>query len=325
LELNSLTRLRPHTTEEENADSAINALSNEQTALIVNTLIYLKNNGRAENTIKSVSQNLTRINKHADLSKPEEVKNYIANANKQKDGRPLTNATKNKLVFCYDCLCKANQIEWTKPKYKWEQKIPIIPTKENVTKIISASTERYATIFTILAETGLSGQELHKTRKADIDTEQGILSVEGCKGHASGSYKLRKQTAEMLRRYLAKNPQEYPFPQPKVMSQIWRRTRNKLAHNLQQPHLAKIPMKNLRNYSGAQLYYKLLDPIAVMRHLRHKKLETTMHYIRGIPTGTEEEYVCKTASNVKEATDLIENGFEYIQEIDGIRLYKKRK
>jgi len=283
-----------------------------------------KSNGLAENTLKSISYSLKQISKHADLNNPEEVKIYIANATKT-NGEPLSNATKAKLVFCYDRLCKTQQIQWKAPKYKCEQKIPIIPTKENVTKIISASTNRYTTIFTILAETGLEGQELHKTHKDDIDTEQGIISVKGCKGHASGSYKLKKRTIEMLNEYLAKNPQEYPFPQPKVMSQIRRRTRNKLAHNLKQPQLKKIPMKNLRNYSGAKLYNTLKDPIAVMRHLRHKKLETTMHYIRGITIGGDEEYTCKTASNIKDASQLIENGFQYITEIDGYKLFKKRK
>ncbi len=84
-------------------------------------------------------------------------------------------------------------------------------------------------------------------------------------------------------------------------------------------------MKNLRNYSGAKLYYPLQDPIAVMRHLRHKKLETTMHYIRGITINGEEEYTVKTATNVKEAAELLEAGFTYIQDIDGIKLYRKRK
>jgi len=216
-------------------------------------------------------------------------------------------------------------MEWTPPKYKWIQNIPIIPTTANVNKIISASTKRYATIFTILAETGLEGQELRNTHKDNIDTEQGIISAKGCKGHASGSYKLKAHTAEMLREYIAKNQQEYPFPKPKIMSQIWRRIRNRVADNLKQPQLKKIPMKNLRNYSGAQLYNKLKDPIAVMRHLRHKKLETTMHYLRGITIGGEEEYTCKTATNVKEATALIEAGFQYVTEIDETKLFRKRK
>jgi hypothetical protein len=129
----------------------------------------------------------------------------------------------------------------------------------------------------------------------------------------------------MLRIYLHKNPQEHPFPRSVIMGQVWRDTRERAAKKLCKPELNNIPLKNLRNYSGAQLYYKLQDPIAVMRHLRHKKLETTMHYIRGISTGGEEEYTCKTASNIKEATELLERGFTYIQEIDGIRIYRKRK
>jgi hypothetical protein len=75
-------------------------------------------------------------------------------------------------------------------------------------------------------------------------------------------------------------------------------------------------MKNLRNYSGAKLYDSLLDPIAVMRHLRHRKLETTMHYLRGEQLNGEEEYTYKTATTLQEATNLIEQGFTYITDID---------
>jgi hypothetical protein len=34
---------------------------------------------------------------------------------------------------------------------------------------------------------------------------------------------------------------------------------------------------------------------------------------------------CKTAETVKEAKELIEAGFEYVCEIDGLKLFKKRK
>jgi integrase len=265
------------------------------------------------------------MSQHADLGKPEEVKAYIANAKRQDNGKPLSNGSKSKLAFCYNCLCKAHNINWEVPRFKWIETVPIIPTTANVEKIISASTKRYTTIFTILKETGAEGQELHNVSQKDIDTQQGIISIKGTKGHASGTYKLKTQTAEMLREYLAKNPQEYPFPKPKAMSETWRTIRNRLADNLKQPDLKKIPMKNLRNYSGAQLYHKLKDPIAVMRHLRHKKLETTMHYIRAITIDTEEDYTCKTATNIKEATQLIEAGFTYVAEKDEIMLFRKRK
>jgi len=59
-----------------------------------------------------------------------------------------------------------------------------------------------------------------------------------------------------------------------------------------------------------------------MVQMGHKKLETTQKYMH-LMNLNDDEWTCKTATNVKEATQLIENGFEYIQEIDGIRLYPR--
>ena len=38
-----------------------------------------------------------------------------------------------------------------------------------------------------------------------------------------------------------------------------------------------------------------------------------------------DDYVCKTASNVNEASKLIEASFEYVTEMDGVKLFRKRK
>jgi hypothetical protein len=129
----------------------------------------------------------------------------------------------------------------------------------------------------------------------------------------------------MLRICMHRHPEKYPFPKSYMMGQVWRDTRERAATKLCKPELNNIPLKNLRNYSGAKLYYKTQDPIAVMRHLRHKKLETTMHYIRGITIGGDEEYTCKTAKTIQEAMQLIENGFQYVTTIEGIQLFRKRK
>jgi integrase len=286
--------------------------------LIINTCIKATNEGKAENTVKAFSHRLTQLSRKADLKNPEEVKTAIANS-------PVSNATKACLCLAYEWFCKANNLQWQKPRYKWELGTPIIPSTENVTKIISASTKRYATIFAIMAETGIEGEELHRLHKNQIDTERGIISIKGTKGHDSGTYKLKSQTAEMLREYLAKNPQDYPFPKPKVMSDQWRTVRDRLTENLRQPDLKKIPMKSLRNYSGAKLYYSHPDPILIMRHLRHKKLDTTMHYLKAITIDGEEEYTCKSAKAPEEAMKLIEIGFQFVNTIDEISLYRKRK
>jgi integrase len=154
---------------------------------VINTLINVKNSGKTENTQRCIASGLRRISKGADLHNTEEVRTYIANCN-------LDNQTKNSLALAYDWFCKTNGIEWKKPYFKWERKIPLIPTTENINKIISASTSKYATIFTILTETGLEAHELATIQRKDIDVTQAIINARGCKGHNSRSFKLKQAT-----------------------------------------------------------------------------------------------------------------------------------
>jgi integrase len=130
----------------------------------------------------------------------------------------------------------------------------------------------------------------------------------------------------MLRTYLTKNTTNNPFPCSKNMGERWRKTRNKLAQTLNDPQLKTIPMRNLRHHYATTLYDQTKDILLVKARLGHKKLETTMFYTQLITfNDNEDEYTVKTATNIKEATELLEAGFTYIQEIDGIKLYRKRK
>jgi len=129
----------------------------------------------------------------------------------------------------------------------------------------------------------------------------------------------------MLRDYLKIHTGNNPFPKSKIMGDIWRRTRNKLADKLNEPQLKQIPMRNLRHHFATLKYDQTKDILLVKQLLGHKKIETTMFYTQLITFSEEDEYTVKTATNVKEATDLLEHGFTYIQEIDGIKLYRKKK
>jgi len=73
------------------------------------------------------------------------------------------------------------------------------------------------------------------------------------------------------------------------------------------------------------LYHKTKDILYVKQQMGHKKVETTLKYVQLLNITEEDEYTCKTATNVEEATDLIENGFEYITEMDGLKIFRKRK
>jgi hypothetical protein len=56
----------------------------------------------------------------------------------------------------------------------------------------------------------------------------------------------------------------------------------------------------------------------------HKNIKNTLIYTQLI-NFEDDEYIYKTVKSLKEATELIEAGFEYVTEMDGCKLFRKRK
>jgi integrase len=283
------------------------------------TLLELTKNGLSENTIRSVRTSLRKLMANTDLHDPEAVKLYIANLK-------LRNNTKQRLIYSYAHFCKVNEIQWTRPKYyKWDRIQPIIPTKEAIYKIISGASKKYATIFTILEQTGLEGQELATLQRKYIDEQQGIISCEGCKMHNGRSIKLKTETAELLRKYLNENKSEKPFPSSHSMGEIWRKTRKEVAEKLNEPQLSKIPLRNLRHHHATSYYAKCNNLLMVMERLGHKKITTTMLYTQLVALAEDPEYESQGVTTAKEAMKLVDAGYEYVNTIEGISIYRKRK
>jgi len=80
----------------------------------------------------------------------------------------------------------------------------------------------------------------------------------------------------------------------------------------------------LRHYFATMLYHKTKDILFVKQQMGHRKLETTLIYTQLIDF-RKEEYHVKTAKTVKQACALVEQGFEYVTEIEGIKIFRKRK
>jgi hypothetical protein len=73
------------------------------------------------------------------------------------------------------------------------------------------------------------------------------------------------------------------------------------------------------------LYAKTKDVLFVKQQMGHRKLESTLVYVQLVNFNDNDEYHCAVARNIDEAKQLIEQGFEYVTEIDGVRLFRKRK
>ena len=96
-------------------------------------------------------------------------------------------------------------------------------------------------------------------------------------------------------------------------------------NKLQNPRLLRIHFHTLRHWKAVFEYAKTKDVLYVQKLLGHKSLKTTLHYIQHIVLPQNEEYICKVAKTIEEATDLIEVGFQYVTEIDDAKLFRKLK
>jgi hypothetical protein len=72
-------------------------------------------------------------------------------------------------------------------------------------------------------------------------------------------------------------------------------------------------------------YHKTRDILFTKQQMGHRKIETTLIYTQLLQFDKDDNYTCKIAQNIEQATDLIESGFEYVTEIDGVKLFRKRK
>ena len=95
------------------------------------------------------------------------------------------------------------------------------------------------------------------------------------------------------------------------------------------PRFLKIYYHTLRHSKVLREYHKTKNILHVKHVLGHRNLATTQRYvelyIEIYGTLQPDQYICEEASTVKEAKQLIEDGYEYVSEIDGVQLYRKVK
>ena len=71
-------------------------------------------------------------------------------------------------------------------------------------------------------------------------------------------------------------------------------------------------------------YHRTKDILYVMRLLGHKNIKNTLIYTQ-LVTFENDDYICKAATNIREAAELIEAGFEYVCDVASTKLFRKRK
>ena len=289
--------------------------------------LNLKNLGLAEDTIEKYGRRLRQLAKNTELSTPEIVRTYIIN-------HTSSAANKEALANTYDHYVKFYNLKWQKPFFHREERFPNVPTTEQVNTIIAAFKKKYATIFSILRDTGLRPCELHRLTLKLIDLENGTITPQSAKNGAPRILRLTTPTLAMLKEYVARiNPNQKNarfFPTTKRMCHIWVHGRTQIAEKLKQPNLTKFRLYDLRHYFATMLYAKTKDILLVKQQLGHKRIEHTLIYTHLINFKTD-EYTSKAVqvlgnpNHLEEICQLAEAGFSLFTKTEEYQVFRKPK
>jgi integrase len=165
----------------------------------------------------------------------------------------------------------------------------------------------------------------------DIDLEwtnivpkAGTISVTQKKAATPRIFKISSKLLTMLPSFERTSVKIFSYKDKFYLAKTFRKMRKRIAHKLGNPRIPKIHFHTFRHWKTTMEYHKTKDILHVMHLLGHKSIINTLIYTQLISI-LDDDYACKATKTLEEATQLIEGGFEYVTEVDGCKLFRKRK
>ena len=292
---------------------------------IINYLWWMKKQGYAEDTINLNSELLTVLLKRgANLYDPESVKEVIAKQETWGESR------KSNAVKAYTLFLTMLGLTWEKPRYKAKRTLPFIPTESEIDDLIAQCGKQMATFLQTAKETAARRGEVFNIKWTDIDLVTNTIRIAAEKGSNPRIFRLSTKLCQMLNSLprTSESSKVWIYKNKYYLDKQFRRQRKRVTHKLGNPRIRQIHFHTLRHWKATILYHQTKDILYVMQFLGHRKIENTLIYIQleqALFQNLTDEYTCKVAKNLKEATELIEAGFQYVTEMDGCKLFRKLK
>ncbi len=278
--------------------------------------IYLRQHIR-EVTVNTYLKRIGRLAKIGNLENTEQIKNIICSYQS-------TESYKELLSSAYDYYVKYKGLSWIKPKFLREDKPIFIPLESELDALIARPRLKLSVFLQVLKETGVDSGEAWKLRWIDINIQRQTMDVQPTKNHNARTLPISINLITRLLQLPKTDERVFACKSLDGFRAGYEVLKNNLANELNNPRIANIAFRSFRHWKATIEYAKTKDILHVKWLLGHKKIENTLIYTHLIAFGTE-EYLCKIARNIEEATMLIEAGYEYVTEIDGAKLFKKRK
>jgi len=279
----------------------------------------LKKEGYSEATIEDYGYILEVLARRgADIFNPESVKEVIAKQNSWSEAR------KWQAVKAYSAFAKQNGLIWTPPKYKPVQKLPFIPTEQEIDQLIAGCPLQMATFLQLLKETGVRYGEAFNLKWKDVDLINKTVRITPEKSSNPRIFKISNKLAMMLSHLSMKTANVFTYKNKFYLRKAFLKQRKKIAFKLGNPRILQIHFHTFRHWKATMEYAKTKDILHVMQLLGHKNIKNTLIYTQ-LVNFEGDEYICRVAKTLEQACQLVEAGFEYITDMDGLKIFRKRK
>jgi len=212
---------------------------------------------------------------------------------------------------------------WEKPKYRSKRKLPYVPLETELDQLIGGTSKTISTFLQVLKETGGRLGEIARIRWEDIDFKRKVISINYPeKGSDPRQVKVSSKLLAMLDNIPRKR--KTVFANKLQMSNQFYKQRKRLIRKLENPNLGRIGFHSFRHWHGTMLYHKTKNLVYVQERLGHRNIKNTRLYVK-LVCFEGDEYHSATAKTVEEACKLVDTGFEYVCDIDDVKLFRKRK
>jgi len=291
-------------------------------------------NGRSEETVRARIQTLRQVSQTCDINNPEIVKLWLADQkNEHHFAKVCTwnNNTKTKFVNTYTIFLDFIGKTWMPPKYTVKEKLPFIPTEQEIDLLIASCGKVTATILQMLKETGMRIGELTQLTPENLDKQRKVVNITPEKGSNPRILPISEKLITMLNNLPHNTRIKYKTlfqPDKDCLRDHLCTQRKQLATRLNNPRFLRIGFHTLRHWKGTTEYHTTKDILHVKQILGHKSIMSTMIYINleaALFLQTDENFTCKVAHNEQEEAELINAGFQHINNRGELAFYKKRK
>jgi len=285
---------------------------------IVEYEFWLLKRGYAQSTIECRVRIMKRLVKlGANLFDPETIKEVLTKQT-WSEGRKeyVTETYSNFLIMVGG--------KWDPPRYCRIEKIPFIPTEQEIDQLIAGCGEKTSALLQTLKETAIRVGEAWRLKWIDIDYVNSTIRITPEKGSHARQFKVSSKLLAMITMLPKKSDKIFGTYDLRGYRTSFTRQRKRTANKLQNPRINQITFHTFRHWKATMEYHKTKDILHVMRLLGHKNIKNTLIYTQ-LVTFEDDDFICKAAENVKEAKELIEAGYEYVTEMDHLKLFRKRK